>query len=55
MVVTLTGGAAARSLNPAMDLPDVHKCIAEIRRDEMTRRDPWCRAHLAGLRRLRAK
>ena len=37
MVVTLTGGERGDILNPAMDLPDVHGRIAEIRRDEMAR------------------
>ena len=35
MVVTLTGGERGDILNPAMDLPDVHGRMAEIRRDEM--------------------
>lgn len=35
LVVTLTGGERGEILNPAMDLPDVHGRIAEIRRDEM--------------------
>lgn len=38
LVVTLTGGERGEILNPAMDLPDVHGRIAEIRRDEMTKR-----------------
>lgn len=37
MVVTLTGGERGDILNPAMDLPDVHGHIAEIRRDEMAK------------------
>jgi mycothiol S-conjugate amidase len=37
MVVTLTGGERGSILNPAMDLPDVHGRIAEIRRDEMAK------------------
>lgn len=37
MVVTLTGGERGDILNPAMDLPDVHSRIADIRRDEMAR------------------
>jgi len=37
LVVTLTGGERGEILNPAMDLPDVHGHIAEIRRDEMAR------------------
>jgi mycothiol S-conjugate amidase len=37
MVVTLTGGERGDILNPAMDLPDVHGRIAEIRRDEMAK------------------
>ncbi|MCV7196239.1 mycothiol conjugate amidase Mca [Mycobacterium angelicum] len=36
-VVTLTGGERGEILNPAMDLPDVHGHIHEIRRDEMAR------------------
>jgi mycothiol S-conjugate amidase len=35
MVVTLTGGERGDILNPAMDLPEVHGRIHEIRRDEM--------------------
>ncbi len=35
MVVTLTGGERGDILNPAMDLPDVHGRMPEIRRDEM--------------------
>jgi mycothiol S-conjugate amidase len=35
MVVTLTGGERGDILNPAMDLPDVHGRIHEIRIDEM--------------------
>jgi mycothiol S-conjugate amidase len=37
MVVTLTGGERGDILNPAMDLPDVHGHIHEIRRDEMAK------------------
>lgn len=37
LVVSLTGGERGDILNPAMDLPDVHGRIAEIRRDEMAR------------------
>ncbi len=37
LVVTLTGGERGDILNPAMDLPDVHGHIAEIRRDEMAK------------------
>jgi mycothiol S-conjugate amidase len=37
LVVTLTGGERGDILNPAMDLPDVHGRIHEIRRDEMAR------------------
>jgi mycothiol S-conjugate amidase len=37
MVATLTGGERGDILNPAMDLPDVHGRIDEIRRDEMAR------------------
>jgi len=36
-VVTLTGGERGDILNPAMDLPEVHGRIAEIRRDEMAK------------------
>jgi mycothiol S-conjugate amidase len=35
--VTLTGGERGDILNPAMDLPDVHGRMAEIRRDEMAK------------------
>src|SRR6478609_1141274 len=35
MVVTLTGGERGDILNPAMDLPEVHGRIHEIRIDEM--------------------
>ncbi len=35
MVVTLTGGERGDILNPAMDLPEVHGRMHEIRRDEM--------------------
>lgn len=37
LVVTLTGGERGEILNPAMDLPEVHGRIAEIRRDEMAK------------------
>jgi mycothiol S-conjugate amidase len=37
LVVSLTGGERGDILNPAMDLPDVHGRIAEVRRDEMAR------------------
>ena len=37
LVVTLTGGERGDILNPAMDLPEVHGRIHEIRRDEMAR------------------
>jgi mycothiol S-conjugate amidase len=37
MVVTLTGGERGDILNPAMDLPDVHGRIHEIRIDEIAR------------------
>ncbi|ABL02949.1 mycothiol conjugate amidase Mca [Mycobacterium ulcerans] len=37
LVVTLTGGERGEILNPAMDLPDVHGHISEIRRDEMAK------------------
>ncbi len=37
MVVTLTGGERGDILNPAMDLPEVRRRIAEVRRDEMAR------------------
>src|SRR4051812_28126056 len=37
MVVTLTGGERGDILNPAMDLPEVHGRIHEIRRDEMAK------------------
>ena len=37
LVVTLTGGERGDILNPAMDLPDVHGRMAEIRRDEMAK------------------
>ncbi len=36
-VVSLTGGERGDILNPAMDLPEVHGRIHEIRRDEMAR------------------
>jgi mycothiol S-conjugate amidase len=35
MVVTLTGGERGDILNPAMDLPEVHGRMPEVRRDEM--------------------
>lgn len=37
LVVTLTGGERGDILNPAMDLPEVHGRISDIRRDEMAR------------------
>jgi mycothiol S-conjugate amidase len=37
LVVTLTGGERGSILNPAMDLPEVHGRMAEIRRDEMAK------------------
>jgi mycothiol S-conjugate amidase len=37
LVVSLTGGERGDILNPAMDLPEVHGRIGEIRRDEMAR------------------
>lgn len=37
MVVTLTGGERGDILNPAMDLPEVRRRIADVRRDEMAR------------------
>ncbi len=37
MVVTLTGGERGDILNPAMDLPEVHGRITEVRRDEMAK------------------
>ena len=37
MVVTLTGGERGDILNPAMDLPEVHGRIHEIRIDEMAK------------------
>ncbi|MFV0495398.1 mycothiol conjugate amidase Mca [Mycobacterium sp.] len=37
LVVTLTGGERGEILNPAMDLPDVHTHISEVRRDEMAK------------------
>ena len=37
LVVTLTGGERGDILNPAMDLPEVHGRMAEIRRDEMAK------------------
>ena len=37
MVVTLTGGERGDILNPAMDIPEVHGRIHEVRRDEMAK------------------
>ncbi len=37
LVVTMTGGERGDILNPAMDLPEVHGRITEIRRDEMAK------------------
>src|SRR4029078_12246155 len=37
LVVTLTGGERGETLNPAMDLPEVHGRIHEIRIDEMAK------------------
>jgi len=37
LVVSLTGGERGDILNPAMDLPEVHGRIAEVRRDEMAK------------------
>jgi mycothiol S-conjugate amidase len=37
LVVTLTGGERGDILNPAMDLPEVHGRITDIRRDEMAK------------------
>jgi len=37
LVVTLTGGERGDILNPAMDVPEVHGRITEIRRDEMAK------------------
>jgi mycothiol S-conjugate amidase len=37
MVVTVTGGERGDILNPAMDLPEVHGRIHEVRRDEMAK------------------
>lgn len=37
MVVTLTGGERGDILNPAMDLPEVHGRISDVRRDEMAK------------------
>lgn len=37
LVVTLTGGERGDILNPAMDLPEVHGRMADIRRDEMAK------------------
>src|SRR5258705_12595745 len=35
LVVTLTGGERGDILNPAMDLPEAHGRITEMRRDEI--------------------
>ena len=55
MVVTLTGGERGDILNPAMDLPEVHGRIHEIRIDEMAKAAEILGVEhaLAGLRRLR--
>ncbi|WP_024874963.1 mycothiol conjugate amidase Mca [Saccharomonospora piscinae] len=37
MVVTCTGGEAGSVLNPAMDRPEVHENMTQIRREEMAR------------------
>ena len=37
LVVTLTGGELGDILNPAMDVPEVHGRIADVRRDEMAK------------------
>jgi mycothiol S-conjugate amidase len=37
LVVTLTGGERGDILNPAMDLPEVHGRMPDIRRDEMVK------------------
>jgi len=37
LVVTLTGGERGDILNPAMDLPEVHGRMCDIRRDEMAK------------------
>ncbi|MEU6645798.1 mycothiol conjugate amidase Mca [Saccharomonospora sp. NPDC046836] len=37
MVVTCTGGEAGSVLNPAMDRPEVHANMTELRREEMAR------------------
>src|SRR3954470_15548276 len=37
LVVSLTGGERGDILNPAMDLPEVHGRMTEIRRDEMAK------------------
>ena len=37
MVVSLTGGERGDILNPAMDLPEIHGRMTEVRRDEMAR------------------
>ena len=45
LVVTLTGGERGDILNPAMDLPDVHGRMAEIRRHRCpTAASAWCRS-----------
>jgi mycothiol S-conjugate amidase len=49
LVVTLTGGERGDILNPAMDLPEVHGRIADVRRrDGQGRRDPRRRAPWLG-------
>ena len=40
LVVTLTGGERGDILNPAMDLPEVHGRIADVRRPVRPRNDP---------------
>ncbi|MCK5753607.1 MAG: PIG-L family deacetylase, partial [Mycobacterium sp.] len=37
MVVTLTGGERGDILNKAMDIPEVHGRMPQIRRDEMAK------------------
>ena len=37
LVVTLTGGERGDILNPALDRPEVHGRIADVRREEMAR------------------
>ncbi len=37
LVVTLTGGERGDILNPAMDTPEIHGRIADVRREEMAR------------------